>query len=124
LLAEFAKLKGLTESDFEKFKNAYVNKDPDAVKIMDNFIKYISIGINNILNAYNPEIIVINSKFIINFPEVLEQVEASLSSKMNSYLKIVPSRLKDSSILMGGICVSIKSFLGIENLKLKQLSVY
>jgi predicted NBD/HSP70 family sugar kinase len=124
LLAEYAQMKGLSESDFYQFKAAYVQKDPDAVKIMDDFIKYISIGVNNILNAYNPEIVIINSSFTISFPEILEHIEASLSSRMNSYVKIVPSVLQDTSILLGGICVAIKNFLGIELLKLRLSSFY
>jgi predicted NBD/HSP70 family sugar kinase len=91
---------------------------------MDDFIKYISIGVNNILNAYNPEIVIINSSFTISFPEILEHIEASLSSRMNSYVKIVPSVLQDTSILLGGICVAIKNFLGIELLKLRLSSFY
>lgn len=124
LLAEFALIDGSSEPNFDQFKSAFVQKDPNAVKIMDDFINYISIGVNNILNTYNPEIVIINSSFTISFPEILEHIEASLSSKMNSYVKIVPSVLQDTSILLGGICVAIKSFLGIDLLKLRQYSFY
>lgn len=124
ILSEYARIKNLPEADFEKFKASYVAKDPEAVKIMDKFIKYISIGVNNILNAYNPELVIINSAFSYNFPDILKQIEASLTSRMNSYVKIVPSALQDTSILLGGCCVAIKSFLEIETLKLKQFSCY
>lgn len=118
LLKEFAKMKGLESADFNYYKAMYEKNDPDAVKIMDQFIKYMSVGINNILNAYNPEIVIINSSFTINFPHVLHRIQNSLRSKMNSYIKIVPSVLQDTSILLGGACVAIKNFLGIQNLKL------
>lgn len=118
LLQEFAKSKGLEEVDFNTFKKMYEEDDPSAKKIMDQFIKYMSVGINNILNAYNPEIVVINSSFTIHFPEVLKEIEDSLKSKMNSYVEIVPSVLQDTSILLGGASVAIKGFLGINNLKL------
>jgi len=118
LLKEFAALKGLEEADFNYYRKMYEENDPDAVRIMNQFIKYMSVCINNILNAFNPEIVIINSSFTIHFPNVLEKIESSLRSRMNSYIKIVPSVLRDTSILLGGACVAIKNFLGINNLKL------
>ncbi|HKL80549.1 MAG TPA: ROK family transcriptional regulator [Mobilitalea sp.] len=121
LLQEFAELKGLPEVSFEYYRNSYEEKDADAIQIMDQFIKYMSVGINNILNAYNPDIVIINSSFTIFFPQIVERIENSLKSKMNSYISIVPSVLQDTSILLGGLCVSIKGFLGIEILKLNHI---
>lgn len=118
LLNEFAKLKGLEKADFSDYSQKLEDRDPIAMQIMDQFIKYMSVGINNILNAYNPEIVIINSLFTIHFPQVLKKIEDSLKSKMNSYIEIVPSVLRDTSILLGGACVAIKGFLGVNNLKL------
>jgi len=118
LLQEFSTLKDMDEMDFNTFKKSYEEEDPSSKEIMDRFIKYMSVGINNILNAYNPEIVIINSSFTIHFPHILKEIEDSLKSKMNSYVEIVPSVLQDTSILLGGACVAIKGFLGINNLKL------
>ncbi len=123
LLMEFSKLKGLESVSFDQFKDAYDAKDPDALKIMEDFIKYMSVGVNNILNAYNPDIVIINSTFTIFFPQITKQIEAALNSKMNSYVQIVPSVLQDTSILLGGICVAIKGFLGVNQLKLKHINL-
>ena len=118
LLQEFARLKDIEKVDFATFGRILKENDPTAQQVMDHFVKYMSVGINNILNAYNPEIVIINSSFTIHFPHILKQIEDSLKSKMNSYIQIVPSVLRDTSILLGGACVAIKSFLGIDNLKL------
>lgn len=123
LLNEFAKLKGREEANFEQFCEAYEANDPDSIKIMDDFVKYMSVGVNNILNAYNPDIVIINSSFTIFFPFITERIEKALSSKMNSYIRIVPSVLQDTSILLGGLCVAIKGFLGVELLKLKHIDI-
>ena len=123
LLREYAARKNQEEVSFEQFSEAYRAKDPDALKIMDDFIKYMSVGVNNILNAYNPDIVIINSSFTIYFPQITGLIEQALSSKMNSYIKIVPSVLQDTSILLGGICVAIKGFLGIDVLKLKHIDI-
>ncbi len=123
LLKRFALLKELEEASFEQFKAAYEVEDPDAILIMEDFVKYMSVGVNNILNAYNPDIVIINSSFTIFFPQITERIEASLTSKMNSYKRIVPSVLQDTSILLGGICVAIKGFLGVESLKLNPIDI-
>lgn len=121
LLNEFAKLKNLPEAGFEQFKTAYEARDTDAQRIMNDFIKYMSVGVNNILNAYNPDIVIINSSFTINFPDIMKEIEAALTSRMNSYVRIVPSVLQDTSILLGGICVAIKGFLGVGLLRLNHI---
>jgi predicted NBD/HSP70 family sugar kinase len=118
LLNEFARLKGLDKVDFTTYSQMLEDNDPIAIQIMDQFIKYMSVGINNILNAYNPEIVIINSSFTIHSPHVLQKIEDALKSKMSSYIRIVPSVLRDTSILLGGACVAIKGFLGIKHLKL------
>ncbi len=123
LLHEFAKLKNTEEMSFEQFRVAYEANDPDARKIMEDFVKYMSIGVNNILNAYNPDIVVINSSFTIYFPHITERIESALSSRMNSYMRIVPSVLQDTSILLGGVCVAIRGFLGVDLLKLNHISL-
>jgi len=118
LLQQFAKKKGLEEVNFDYFSKMYEKDDPDAKEIMDQFIKYMSVCVNNVLNAYNPDIVVINSSFTIFFPHITNRIEEALRSKMNSYVKIVPSVLQDTSILLGGVCVAIKGFLGIRNFQL------
>jgi predicted NBD/HSP70 family sugar kinase len=119
LLMEYAKLKGLKDVDFEMVASGYQTGDKDAIEIIDKFIKYMSVCINNVLNAYNPDIVIINSSFTIFFPGLAKLVENALNSRMNSVTLIVPSALQDSSILLGGICVVIKKFLGISTLKLQ-----
>jgi len=123
LLHEFAVMKNKESANFEQFSQAYEAKDPDAIKIMNDFVKYMSVGVNNILNAYNPDIVIINSSFTIFFPDITELIEKALSSKMNSYLHIVPSVLQDTSILLGGLCVAIRGFLGVDILKLKHINI-
>jgi len=82
----------------------------------------MSVCLNNVLNAYNPNIIIINSSFTIFFPGLTKLIEESLCSRMNNYVRIVPSALQDSSILLGGICVVIKNFLNISKMQLKSIA--
>lgn len=118
LLKEFARKKGLETVSFDTLTASYQDQDPAAIQIMDLFVKFMGICINNVLNAYNPDIIIINSSFTIFFPELTKRIEESLNSRMNSFVRIESSALQDSSILLGGICMVIKNFLGIRVLNL------
>lgn len=119
ILRDFLQMKNQASKDIETLISMYRTGDVDAKHILERFVKYMSICINNILNAYNPEIVIINSSFTIYLPELTKRIEQSLNSKMNSVVKIVPSSLQDSSILLGGISIVIKKFLGISSLKLQ-----
>lgn len=118
LMGEFARLKNLPQIDFPSFVAYYEKGDEDAYFILDVFVKYISIGVNNILNTFNPDIIVINSSFVTYFPQIIDRIESSIKNRMNKYCTIVPSKLQNLAILLGGACISIKNFLGIKYLQL------
>jgi predicted NBD/HSP70 family sugar kinase len=119
ILKDFAKRKGIANVDFDTFASMYQTGDIDAIIMVDRFVKYMTVCVNNVLNIYNPDIVIINSSFTIFFPGLINAVKHSLTSKMNSVRRIVPSALQDSSILLGGICVVIKNFLGISTLNLR-----
>lgn len=120
LLKEFAARKGTGNTSFDLLVASYNEGDADAAWIIDRFVKLMGIGINNVLNSYNPDIIIINSSFTSFIPELTRRIENSLNSRMNSFLRIEASTLQDSSILLGGICVVLKNFLGINELNLSR----
>lgn len=111
ILSELAKTKGLTQLSADDFVKLYTIKDEDSIYIMDLFVKYMSIGVRNIINTLNPELIVINSSFTMNFPYIIDQIQSSLTSTIHKSCSIVPSKLQDMSILLGGICMSRNNFL-------------
>lgn len=118
LLKEFARLNGKKEAVIEDLIIDYQKGEENAVFIMDEFVKYMAVCVTNILNILNPDIIVINSSFTIHFPDVIKRITESLNKHIRKYCKLVPSGLQDVSILLGGVCVGIKNFLGIEYLEL------
>jgi predicted NBD/HSP70 family sugar kinase len=111
LLAELAKRKQMKQITADDFVKLYTSSDVDSMYIMSLFVKYMSIGIRNIINTLNPELIVINSSFTMNFPNIIEDIEASITSNIHKSCNIVPSKLQDMSILLGGICMSRNKFL-------------
>ncbi len=116
LLREFAKRKHLAAVDMDEFFEYYRSKDEDAKEILDSFVRYMSVCVNNVLNSFNPDVVIINSLFVINSPGLIKRIEQSLTSRVNHYVKIVPSGLQDASILLGGICIVVKNFLAVSRL--------
>ena len=57
--------------------------------------------------------------FTTYFPDLARTLEKSLNNRMGRPLKIRPSHLQDTAILLGGIYVVLKEFLKVENLRLK-----
>ncbi|HUM82952.1 MAG TPA: ROK family transcriptional regulator [Lachnospiraceae bacterium] len=113
ILKEVAAKKHLRKLSGDEFARLYEHGDPDAVAGMKDFIKYIGIGINNILNSFNPEILVINSSFTMNFPSTLPEIEKELRNRMRNTCRILPSTLQDMAILLGGVVTVRNNFLGI-----------
>ncbi len=114
LLQEVAHKKGLNSIDFESFSKMYYQNDLDAITIMDTFVRYMTICVNNVLNMFNPDLVIINSRFMVLEPNLITRIIDNLSSKINNYQRIVPSHLLESSVLLGGISVTVKSFLGVD----------
>jgi len=116
LLMELVSLKNRDSITIDEMVELYYKKDTDVLHIINQFVSYMSIGINNILNTFNPDLIIINSSFTTHIPDITNEIQNSLNNRMNTFCKIVPSQLQDTSMLLGGAYVCIKKFLGIHSL--------
>lgn len=112
LLKELSAAKGYKVTP-EHFTHLYQKKDADALQTMDLFIKYMSVAISNLLTTFNPEIIVINSSFTMNFPDRAQDIHMNIHNRMGEYCNLTPSRLQDTAILLGGIYLCSHKFLGV-----------
>ncbi len=105
----------VTISEFLKDYDANL---PLAGEMMDLFVKYISIGINNIINTFNTDVIVLNSAFSNHIPDINHRILECLARHQNRDCKIIPSKLGNFSCLSGGARVSIENFLDIHQLQI------
>jgi len=124
LLKEFAREKNLEQVSFEQFLSMYNDGDNIAMKTIDTFTKYMAVCVNNIVNAFNSDIIIINSSFTTYLPQLIDQVKERLNKNIKSKLTLVPSTLGISAILLGGICISIKNFLNINDINYTNYEYY
>lgn len=118
LLREYSKLKGFDIKDIDVLISDYLYGDIEANQVITSFIDYMSIAINNILNTFNPHIIIINSAITTYLPNIINKIKNSMSSRMSKYINIVPTTLQNTSILLGGVHIVSKNFLKIDNLVL------
>ena len=113
ILNDYARALGLKNVSIDKLIEDYNSGDEIAVSMINRFVKYIAVGINNLINTFNPEVVIINSGFTIYIPDLIERIEAELKNRMN-YCKIMSYSLQDASILLGGVCSCVNSFLGVD----------
>lgn len=97
---------------------ACLSGDPYARQCIQTFIKYMSIALNNILNIFNPDVIIINSLFTTKIPGLAEEIANHMSNSFNRGCTFLPaSQDQDTVILLGGCCVCTKKFLNIRDLQ-------
>ena len=90
----------------------YQVQKPNAVKAIDDFTANLALGVNNLLTAFNPSVIVINSR-LLDQPEIMKLLKSKLNYRINGRTMIKNSTLKDRATLLGGIQVAHINFLGI-----------
>lgn len=110
IFAELSRIKS-TPVTADLFERLYHQGDPEVRRLIDQFILYLSIGINNLLNTFNPDIIVLNSVLIRCRPSLCQDIAQALHNNMKKYCRLVPSELQDTAALLGGIYLIQNQFL-------------
>lgn len=119
ILEEYRARANKPDADIDEFLVDYQHKVPEALEMMNLFVKYMSIGINNLINTFNTDLLVLNSFFSNNIPDIISCINDNLARHQNRDCQIIRSRLQDISGLMGGIRVCVEQFLDIRHLKIQ-----
>lgn len=122
ILEEYARHTNQEQVTIDTFVRDYQKQVPEALEMMELFSKYISIAINNIINTFNIELVVLNSSFSNYIPQINRSIQDYLSHHQNRKCQIIPSQLQDISGLMGGIRIGVERFLGIRHLRIEDFS--
>ncbi|CAM4184554.1 ROK family protein [Lederbergia lenta] len=118
-LKHLAKKKGNDNLTILDIKSLIESGDTDACEQMDSFIKYVAIGMNNVINLYNPEVIVLNSELLYLYPNAIKEIKEKLTSTISHYGDLHVSELGKQACVMGACVFAIKKFLEISNLNLE-----
>src|SRR5690625_6197209 len=78
-----------THLNYEDVQQLITKKDPITHSHLQQFIKDLSIGLNNIINLYNPETLVLNSEILKMYPHTVEEIKNNLVSTVSHYREIV-----------------------------------
>ncbi|MEK3888702.1 ROK family protein [Bacillus sp. FSL K6-3431] len=111
--------KGRENLTYHDFKALVESGDPITCELMDNFIKYVAVGMNNVINLYNPEIIILNCELLHLYPNAIKNIKSKLTSTISHYSNLHVSVLGKQACVMGACVFAIKSFLEISNLSLE-----
>ena len=124
LLQSFAEQVHIPDVKLEDLFQAYSEKHPAAVEVMNQFVKYSAIIINNILNVYNPDYLIINCVITQRFPSLAIKIKELLTCDINHGKRISTTQL-NNSVLHGGICLAVREFLHMNDfIKVDQNSVF
>ncbi|MEW9670560.1 ROK family protein [Ammoniphilus sp. 3BR4] len=121
-LEEFKEIKGLQDCSLEDVKTLIRDDDSATLAHLDNLSFSLSIGINNVINIFNPETIIINSQLSKIYPELINHIQGGLASFINHYRTIQFSDLGKKACVLGANAISIQKFLGISNMQFEKFS--
>lgn len=120
LYETLAKTKKLDYVDSEIVKELAKTGDKETQRKLAENAFLLSVGINNIITIYDPEVVVINSSIYRNTPELLPMIEEHLTSRVSRNVRIQNSTLGSQATLFGGIALCCQHYLNIQELKLQQ----
>lgn len=96
---------GINLDCFEEFLNRVTNNDPRALEVLESIISYLGLGIANIANGINPEMIVIGGKITelrtLIYNKILKQIKDRCLEKSFGRMAIEFSKLKDNASALG-----------------------
>jgi glucokinase-like ROK family protein len=101
----YKKKSGLGLEEFEDFVQRVMAEEEIALEVADQIIKYLGIGIGNIVNGLNPQMVVIGGKLTeakdIIYDKVLQQIKYFTLSKSLTELEVRFSALNSKASAMG-----------------------
>jgi predicted NBD/HSP70 family sugar kinase len=117
-MKQLSETKNKANATYDDLRDWFVVQDSDTNRLMKDYIKFLSYGLNNIINLYNPEILVINSELLRLYPNALEEIKAHLKSTVGQYRKLQVSEFGKNACSMGACALAIKNFLDVKELSL------
>ena len=116
LFSELAQQLGRQEITLDDLRLLIENKDAVTMKVFRKFINNLSIGLNNIINIYNPETIVLTSEVLQTHPTAIEEIKSNLTSSISQYGNLFISGFGNRSCVMGACALAIQRFLEVPKL--------
>ncbi|KKK36150.1 ROK family protein [Mesobacillus campisalis] len=115
---ELSKKKGMESITYTQVLNWLKEGDETVHQQMEQFIYFLTIGLNNMINIYNPDVIVLDSELLRQNPAYIDEIKKNLVSSISHYRELSVSRIGKRSSIMGACALAIKHFLEVPMLDL------
>ncbi|MEH6946865.1 ROK family transcriptional regulator [Bacillus sp. JJ634] len=114
-LSEKRKIQNLTYEHIQRWLD---EGDEEIHEQMEQFIYYLSIGLNNIINLYNPDVLVLDSELLRMYPESVTKIRNHFHSSISHYRELLISSIGKKACSLGACALAIKHFLDVPMLNL------
>lgn len=109
----FKQITGQTKDTFE-IEKLYYKKDPAAQKTFDLMSRYLAVGLANIVNTLNPEVIILGGGLIRVKPIIKVALQKYLPQKLFyknlNKTKITVSQINEKSMILGAALITTKEY--------------
>lgn len=116
LLTRLSKELDIPKVTHDDVQTLLAKKDPITLQLMKQYIIDLSIGLNNIINIYNPETLVLTSELLKIYPNAIDEIKSNLNSTVSQYGDLVISDFGNKSCGMGACALAIQRFLEVPEL--------
>lgn len=116
IMNQFRSLKNDFSLSIDDLVLSFERNDEQSLNLINKFIDNLSIGINNLIATYGPEIIYINSSLTRKIPCILPTVKDKMVSSFNKNTPLYESQLGMKASLLGATALAIKNFLKVDYL--------
>ena len=114
-----ALLKDSNCSSIEELNSNLKNRDPLALRALENFIQATTVALTNIVNLYDPEAIVIAGKLLKLDSSVLKKIEYLVNNsfvfRKHRSIGLIPSVLREEDYRKGAPVLALYQVLSDEN---------
>jgi len=105
ILKEYAKRIHLKKGSYSTLLRTLENREELVCNTVDELSVYLDVGITNMINFFNPELIVIDGKTPKIYPKMVEVLEEVVSicaiDSFKNNISIVPNGLQSDARIMG-----------------------
>ncbi len=117
-MAQFREKLNVPKVTYDDIKKLIDENDPTTIALIEQYICDLSTGLNNIINMYNPETLVLTSEILKMYPNAIEKIKSNFKSTVSKYGSLDISELGNKSCSIGACALAIQRFLEVPELLL------
>ncbi len=111
-------LMGIEQPSIEKFIELYEQDDDRIIKLYEEYLTYLALGIRNLYLVIDPDELKINCEIFQSIPKSIEILKSKIHSSIINGTNISISSLNSSTRCMGLSIQITKGFLGLNEINL------